>query len=521
MKKKEEIIFNIDDVASLFDDLKRPDAIVEAQNDDIDETIGKKEQDYYPRVNLFFSFDIVNSTMYKSVTGNWPLIIPQLLEDIRTRVFKISDLSTCSLWRVIGDEMIFVMPIYSVEEMAIAVDSVFEVTQKISRHLKNGKFFDMLEGQSIQKTDIELLKFQTPLSVKSAAWIAIVNEKVESPYECIKFNYSASSQNQVITEYLGRDIDAGFRLKSYTQDRRLVVSYELAYMLAKYGKTKQLFVMDYVRMKGVWNETLYPIIWFHSAEIVKNVNHGSSTDVHTYQFANSFRYDETDKNEIVNKYFARGKSKKNAVKPDGDTEYFLADSMYKVETALEKILDDRDLRQKMEFLQCVLEKDVIRASVRAFVAPLEVHCAVVCCDVEKRKVMIMHRGKQHSTNPGKWEFGCAKLSSDKSLIKSVVDYYKDTFGLEIELILDKNRQEQQPIPIAVYELQSHNSLKKGIIFIARVINSIDSEEFRAEKSHDSIEWIAQEDVCKYKDNAIMDFENTLNRVFNDFDNFFG
>ena len=520
MKKQEERMYHIEELVNFFEDLKRPDAIVEAQNNHMDELIEKKEQNSYPRVKLFFSFDIVNSTMYKSVTGNWPIIIPQLLEDIRTRVFEISDLALCSLWRVIGDEMIFVMPIYSIEEMAMAIDSVFEVTQKISKHLKNGKFFDMLEGQSIQRREIELLKIQTPLSIKSAAWIAIINEKVESPYECIKFNYSASSQNQIITEYLGRDIDTGFRLKTYTQDRRLIVSYELAYILAKYGKAKELFIMDYVRMKGVWNETLYPVIWFHNAKIIKNLNCGNAEDVHIYEFANSFRYDEMDKNEIVNKYFARGKSEEKEIGTKKHTECFFADSMYKVEFALEKILDDRALRKKIEFLQTLLEKDVIRASVRAFATPLEVHCAVVCCDVEKRKVMIMHRGKQHSTNPEKWEFGCVELSSEKPLIKSIVEYYKEIYGLEIELVLDKNRQEKQPIPIAVYEFQSHNSLKKGIIFIAKVKHSIDSEDFRAEKSHDSIEWIGQEDISIYKDNAVIDFENTLNKVFSNFDVFF-
>lgn len=520
MMKIDKIIYSPEELSNYFEDLKRPEAIVEAQNNINNEIVEKKEQDYYPRVNLFFSFDIVNSTMYKSVTGNWPLIIRQLLEDIRTTVFKIPDLSACSLWRVIGDEMIFVIPIYSMEEMAVFVDSIFEVTQKISRRLKTGRFFDALEGQSIQKTDIELLKYQTPLSIKAAAWIAIINEKVESPYECIKFNYSASSQNQIITEYLGRDIDAGFRLKSYTQDRRLIVSYELAYFLAKTGKTKELFIMDYVRLKGVWNDALYPIIWYHNAEIVKNICQDISEDIHTFQFANSFRYDETDKNEIVNNYFARGKKKKQNTKSDSKTEYSLAESMYKIDSALEKILVDRSLKHKIEFIQKLLLRQVVRTTVKAYANPLEVHCAVVCCDVKKRKVLIMHRGKQHSTNPEKWEFGCAKLSSEKSLIKAVEEHYKDKYGLDIELVLDKDRKDKQPIPIAIYEFESHNNLKKGIILVAKVINSIDSEHFRPEKSHDGIKWIGQEEISIYKDDAISDFDSTLNKVFDNFDEFF-
>ena len=68
--------------------------------------ISKKEQQHYPSVLLFFSFDIVNSTMYKTMTGNWPLIIRSLLEDIQTRVHRIDTLFTSYLWRVIGDEVI-------------------------------------------------------------------------------------------------------------------------------------------------------------------------------------------------------------------------------------------------------------------------------------------------------------------------------------------------------------------------------------------------------------------------------
>lgn len=506
----------------LFEDLMRPDAIIEAQNDVESNNIGEKEQNYYPRVSLFFSFDIVNSTMYKSVTGNWPIIIRGLLDDIRSRVFKMPDLTSCSLWRVIGDEMIFVMPIYSIEELGGVIDSIFEITQKISKILKNGKFFETLVGQSIQKNDIEMLKVQTPLSIKAASWISIVNDKVESAYECIKFNYSASSQNQIITEYLGRDMDAGFRLKTYTQDRRLVVSFELAYLLSLIKRENNLFILDYVRLKGVWNDALYPIIWFHNAKIVKNICEDSTNNHKEFQFQNTFRYDETDKNELVNKYFARGKQNRQKVKigTTSEPEYLLADSMFKVETALKKILTDRNLEQKIAYIKQLLSMEVLKSSMKPYANPLEVHCAVVCCDVTKRKVMIMHRGKQHSTNPEKWEFGCAKLSSEKRIVNSITEYYRETFGLEIELVVDENRSDNQPIPIAVYELKNQENIKKGIIFVAKVINKIGSEDFRAEKSHDCIKWISEKDIYQYKDDSVSDFEDTLKKVFHNFDKYF-
>ena len=503
-----------------FEDLKKPEAIIEAQQDQ-NKGMNEEEQEYFPKVNLFFSFDIVNSTMYKSLTGNWPIIIKGLLEDIRTRVFKMQELSTSILWRVIGDEMIFVLTVYSLEEIGEAVDEIFEVTQRTSRLLQTGKFFDTLEGQSIQKNDIEMLKIQNPLSIKAASWLAIVNRKIENPYQCIKFNYSASSQNQIITEYLGKDIDAGFRLKSYTQDRRLVVSFELACMLAELRRSKELYIMDYVRLKGVWNESLYPIIWFHKTEIVKGVYQDTGLDAHEFQFANSFRYDETDNNDIVNRFFLRGKHKKGLRHlPEINTTYSLADSMFRVDSALKKIILDRNLEKKILYIKEILAKDILKRSMNPLVYPLEIHCAVVCCDVENRKVMITHRGENHNTNPGKWEFGCAKLSSDSKLVSSITDYYKSTFGLEIELVLDESRKERQPIPIAVYEIPNSGNIKKGIIFVARVKNVPNKNEFRAEKSHDKMERIDEESIIDYKESAVPDFESTIKKVFEDFKLFF-
>lgn len=135
---------------------------------------------------------------------------------------------------------------------------------------------------------------------------------------------------------MGRDIDEGFRLKGYTQDRRLVVSFELAYILECLGKKKELYIMDYVRLKGVWNNSLYPIIWFHNAETAKNIYGNIDDKMHQYTFAGSFRYDETDDNRIVSQYFERGKKQKNRKHDVGKQGYILADSMYKVDTALKK-----------------------------------------------------------------------------------------------------------------------------------------------------------------------------------------
>lgn len=76
--------------------------------------LSMEKQPVVPVAKLFFSFDIVNSTVYKANTVNWPIIIKGLLDYIRRCVQREADLQGASLWRVIGDEMVFVYQIINV-----------------------------------------------------------------------------------------------------------------------------------------------------------------------------------------------------------------------------------------------------------------------------------------------------------------------------------------------------------------------------------------------------------------------
>ena len=492
--------------------------------------INAKEQQHYPSVLLFFSFDIVNSTLYKAMTGNWPLIISSLLEDIQTRVHRIDTLFTSYLWRVIGDEVIFILPVQSESGLTDAVEAIFEVTQRISVSLKSGKFFDALKDQTLPQQEINILKSQNTLSIKATAWTAVVNRKLESPFDNIAIDYMANEHNRhSISEFLGQDIDTGFRLKSYTQDRRLCLSVELAYLLDSTSRQKHLHILDYVRLKGVWNESLYPIIWYYNPEVLKKCQLEMLGEGAATPFANSFRYDETDNNEIVKKYFLRGqpnrKSRKKKKKGDDPPEsgsFELAASMYSADYALRKIAVDKNLLSKIQYIQQHFHDEQIITQTAPYAYPLALHCAVVCCDVTNRKVLIAHRGQDHDTNPGRWEFGCAKASGKEPLVQSIQEHYQKAFGAEIELVMNSSRQELQPLPIAVYELQkAADNILKGMIFVARVTNTIDPAHFRAESEHDKITWIGEDELSDYApEDAVKDFHNTLQSVFKNFDHYF-
>ena len=63
-----------------------------------------------------------------------------------------------------------------------------------------------------------------------------------------------------LIEFLGNDIDAGFRIKKETENRRMVISFELAYILAKdTDYLKNIHIITYKTLRGIWQNRLYPI----------------------------------------------------------------------------------------------------------------------------------------------------------------------------------------------------------------------------------------------------------------------
>lgn len=97
------------------------------------------------------------------------------------------------------------------------------------------------------------------------------------------------------------------------------------------------------------------------------------------------------------------------------------------------------------------------------------------------------------------------------------------FGVDIELVLDESRDEKQPIPLAIYEVPiDAGATKKGIIFVAKVKNPQAIAQYRQNDEHSSIKWVKQEELEKIaEENAVTDFHNTANIVFEKWNDLFG
>ena len=171
-------------------------------------------------VELFFSFDIVNSSVYKTINyTDWYKVIISLFKKIQGNVTKL--MPGAEMWRVLGDEIVFIIPIKENKDFFVYTDKIFEILNNFVYQLNEGIFFDDLQVTDDEKS---LMKMQNIISLKAAAWIAIVGEGIEKleQYDNLLERYKLREGYGLI-EFLGNDIDAGFRIKKETQNRRMVI----------------------------------------------------------------------------------------------------------------------------------------------------------------------------------------------------------------------------------------------------------------------------------------------------------
>lgn len=458
----------------------------------------RKEQSIKKDVVLFFSFDVVNSTAYKTANYyGWAHELNQIFRKLREDVLQ--EIEGSEMWRVLGDEEIFIVKVRDENELRRYVNKVFGIMVSTISELKE------------QKND---------LSLKAAAWIAVVEDigyidDGNSTKNCCDniFERYKSKEGYEIFEFLGNDIDTGFRVASQTQDGRLALSFELAYLISQRTDTlSYLHIITYRRLKGVWKNKLYPIIWYHDPK----------TYLEKYQkeiaFEDSFTFDACDENELVKEYYAH---KEQPPKEDiiRDSRMY-SDPFY----ALSKILQDRRLATKMNRLQDAIANATHDYTKLIKTEYMQVHCVAICFSIDEKgeiKILVAQRKNTRPQFGGKWEFGCAKAVIDQSIEQRIKEEYKQDFGIEIIPVLDKNRNMQEPIPIALYHIThgfaaSSDKMDKGIITLAQIEGNFDVESFRATSKHERVAWIQKtdlEDISVKYENTIPDFENSLRAAF--------
>ena len=429
----------------------------------------RKEHD---GIYMFFSFDLENSTKFKTIfPDKWGMLMEEFYNRAK-KIFKeliirenknhISEgkFSKLKVWKLIGDEILFYKKVHYFEELFYNIKAVYYTLNQLYNELcEKGDFLD--KGKSIIKSNID---------IKASVWIGeckdndtencvnkIYINALSNEDELVLSNNKTKSLGEChnIIDFLGPDIDEGFRVGKYCSKRKITVSAKLAYLiyyvtvrqdndiaftdLDKEQIINSFRIVQYCELKGIWSGRLYPIV------------------IYTHKWNNKeelFEYDEYFNNDMV-RYFYNNKNEKNT----------------KIEF-LEKIFKDLNKTDEVEKLYNAIknetyinDKDINENSQISRVEYInsEVHCVAIC--FYNSKVLLVKRSSSRKLFPELWECGCGKINSNESWKTCLEKDYKSILGVNI--ILNKN-----PVPIASYTYKKNNIIVPGIIFIAKIESDI-------------------------------------------------
>ncbi len=202
-----------------------------------------------PKLKLFLSVDVVGSTDFKQRSHQWL----NFFVSFYTEFADLLDAAVAAqgsngyglpgvrLWKSLGDELIFTTELkdrYQAEKYLKAFrQSLQEAADNWHR-----------DGS---KSD------QKELRLKGTAWVAgfpVTNSEIP-----LELPDSATSD---MRDYIGPQVDTGFRLKDFASPRKLVLSAELAYFLVCSGTSGvHLFFDGEHPMRGVLKGKPYPVTW--------------------------------------------------------------------------------------------------------------------------------------------------------------------------------------------------------------------------------------------------------------------
>lgn len=186
-----------------------------------------------PNVILFFSVDCVGSTQLKhesrcrakSSIENWAPDIALFYQNFREKMQKRG----ISFWKYNGDEILFFVPL---KEWVRAKDFTLY-------------FQELIQEQNRQKTKIY---------VKGTAWIA------GFPVD----NLILQTKDSDSIDFIGPDIDLGFRIASLAQKDRIAISPDLAaeiIPLVAVGQRMQWFYYGRKKLKGIPESDGVPVVF--------------------------------------------------------------------------------------------------------------------------------------------------------------------------------------------------------------------------------------------------------------------
>ena len=422
---------------------------------------------------LFMSWDLINSTGLKQTNADWTEQIIKSLQIVVKYLNSNLDFSP-KIWRLIGDEIVAYQPVLDLQNLYTYVSYIKSITARVNKEIADTINID--------------------LGFKCTLWLSLVVMDL-SPDFTRQFvsiaNRIRVDSNREILDFVGIDIDTGFRLSKFSYKNVITVSLELAKLLLDNSANDNDIVMWISRfeiLKGLYDGKPYPIIWL---PIYNENTNLSDTVPYSYQF----------KNPLTEYCFSN-------LQKDANPDNFLL-----CRESISRICKDLNLIPKLEYWgkeKIGLTKFDLNDAVLQ-----ELHCVAVCYNREVKKVLVLKRTSNRDRFPSFWEFGCAKPIKIISINEAILNEYKEDTGLSLNLMLDEGRVDRGPKPLAIYQvIDDDKSIHKGIICTA-VVDSLDVN--LDSKKFSEYKWISKSEIKAFvnenKGFMVNDMEDTLYKVF--------
>lgn len=423
---------------------------------------------------IFLSLDLKNSTQYKHESTYWPLLITRFFEITVSEV--PSSIAGMSVWKTRGDEVLFYKRVESFDDLINSTDSFLRVRNTIA---------DLLHNEHTDARDKDV-------DIKATAWIALV-KKVDLSLNQDK--YADESNRKELTkknisvlvgykglpqqlEFLGSEIDTGFRLTTWAIPQALTISAELAYLLSKHDATvykERCRLVGHKKLKGSWNGRYYPVVWYRDS---------------WSNAAELFNYDDPMESDLVN----------NLVNNEHRYEAGFDGNQNGVERALEAVDKLKGAERFLEKVKDGDDTDQLKDEQEVFA--LEIHSVAVCFDHDGKVMLARRNEKPGKMYRGVWEFGCAQLDPHDDFFDAMERHYKKDFGAKLHFF-SKN-------PIGVYFIQEKKV--PGIIFAAQVENPEYILENYDRTKHEKVQFYAMSDINFETEDCVPDFHATLEKA---------
>lgn len=407
---------------------------------------------------LFFSFDLVNSTRYKALfPQHWPIVATHFYDMVANEMAAY--FTSARLWKHVGDEILFYKLITSAEDVRECLPLARKVLMTVIA----------IVHQIYPKT-------QPILSLKGSVWIANVEYVLPSDSRDVQLKKRnlvtgvTRLSDALDRDFLGPEIDTGFRLGKYVQHRRLVVSAHLAAVLFRERANcdrieEKLKIVAFEELKGVWDGRRYPILWYEED--------WSSVP-------GTFLYDE----HLISPIAA-------AVRGGLAAEENQLKYIERVFADLGRELEIDDLRKSIAEAHTAAPATVEVEIPRDRFA--EVHCVAICFD-RQGNVLVGKRPANKKRLPGIWEFGCGQLKLGEDFASCLKRTYREDFRAELDFF-------GNPVPVATFPLNDADEKRviPGIIFAAIVSNPTDVASGHIQEKHSEIRWISPAQLASVRE----------------------